>query len=102
MQAVLNEPVTADQARSLMCTHHPTQDVVVGLLIGLGFLVALVFAVAPAPQHYKASNGWKVLLPVLWGGKELAMAVFQAAPVLFGVVLVTEGLLAAGLLLELL
>ena len=55
MQAVLNEPVVADKLGHLLGRgHRAAQDVVVGLLIRLGFLVALVFAVAPAPEHYKA------------------------------------------------
>lgn len=100
MQAVLNEPVITNQTGRLMCTHQATQDVVVGLLIGLGFLVALVFTVAPAPEHHKADQPGKALLPVLWGGKQLTMAVFQAAPVLLWALVLTQGLLNTGLLLE--
>lgn len=76
------------------------QDVVVGLLVRLGFLVALVFAVAPAPEHHKADQPGKVLLPVLPGGKEFAVAVFQAAPVLLAGLVLTKWLLRTGLMLE--
>ncbi len=101
MQAVLNAPVVANQTGGLLgTTHRAAQDVVVGLLIGLSFLVALVFAIAPAPKHDKADNAFVVLLPVLRGGKELAMTVFQTAPVLLAALVLTQGLLSAGLLLE--
>ena len=101
MQAVLNAPVIANQTGDLLGRlHWAAQDVVVGLLIRLSFLEALAFAIAPAPQHYKADNAFVVLLPVLRSGKELAMAVFQAAPVLLAVVLLAEGLSRAGLCLE--
>jgi len=101
MQAVLNAPVIANQINGLLSTsHRAAQDVVVGLLIRLGFLVALVFAVAPAPEHDKADNAFVVLLPVLRSGKELAMAVFQAAPIFLAALVLAEGLLRAGLFLE--
>ncbi len=101
MQAVLNAPVIANQTGGLLGRlHRAAQDVVVGLLIRLGFLMALAFTVAPAPEYHKADNAFVVLVPVLWGGKELAVAVFQAAPVLLPALVLTKGLLSAGLCLE--
>jgi hypothetical protein len=72
----------------------------VGLLIRLGFLEAFAFAVTPAPEYYKTGNAFIVLVPILRGDKELAMTVFQPAPVLLATLVLTQGLLSAGLCLE--
>jgi len=101
MQAVLNAPVTANQMGGLLGRLHlAAQNVVVGLLIRLSFLEALAFAIAPAPEHYKTDNAFVVVLPVLRGSKELAVAVFQPAPVLLAALVLTAGLVRVGFLLE--
>ncbi len=101
MQAVLDEPVVANELGGLLGRgHRATQDVVVGLFIRLGLVMALVFAVAPAPEHDKADNAGVVLLPVLGSGKELAVTVLNAAPVLLLALVLVKRLLGVGLLLE--
>ncbi len=101
VQAVLNAPVLANQTGGLLGRLHlAAQNVVVGLLIRLSFLEALAFTIAPAPEYHKADNAFVVVLPVLPGGKQLAVTVFQSAPVFLTALVLAEGLLSAGLLLE--
>lgn len=73
-----------------------TQDIIVGFSVIVGFVSRLVLAIAPAPYHHKTGNAGVVLLPLFGSHIEFAMAVLDAAPVLFLPPVLAEGFFTGG------